>query len=181
MNKAKQVAALAALVLGAGSASAADYVLQVVGVGGEVSTGTIEVQSYSWGMHKAGGSAQGQARLGGGGKASMSDLSVAAEGVRAPRDAATGQASGRRSVAVGDVDGDGQADAVAQPKVGDVAVLGVVTRGADKGCVKGARFSSVVLTGPGQRIEMQDAEVISCGSADGAGKKEFKGHVTLLK
>jgi len=182
MNASKLAVAVSALLLVVGPAGAAGDVLQLGGVKGEASDAgtTVEVQSFSWGVHKAGAGATGQGRVGTG-KASMSDLSVSAEAVRSPRDAATGQASGRRSVAAGDVDGDGSADVAVAPKVGDVTDFTVVSKDAGPRCVQGTHFPTAVLTASGKRYEFQDVEVTSCEAAGAVRKTGFRGHVTLMK
>lgn len=76
--KKKLLAAFAAFALIAPSANAAsDYLLELDGVKGEskdnARPGTIEIQSFSWGVSNAGSMASGSG--GGAGKASFSDLS----------------------------------------------------------------------------------------------------------
>lgn len=196
-------ATLAGLVLGATPALAAsDYLLQLDGVKGEAATQgqptTIEISSWSWGASNpssVGGAGSGT------GKVSMQDLSVTTAAtdtaaVAAPRDAASGQASGKRThkpVAAGDLDGDGSADAAAAPRAGDVAELTLRLRESpslpskgqtSRACAQGQHIDHVVLSGNGQRVELQDAVVTSCTVAGGETVMKVKGktgHVTLLK
>jgi hypothetical protein len=125
----------------------------------------------------------------GAGKVNVQDLSITS--ARAPRDAASGMATGKRTASVGDVDGDGHADAVAAgPKVGDVAAFTVVAResptksssGKAGACATGKHFAHAVIVARGQRYELSDVVVTSCSiAADGLSKKNYTGHVTLMK
>ena len=100
----------------------------------------------------------------------------------------SGMASGKRTAPVASADGEAVA-AVPAPKVGDVATFTVAVRespsksstGRAGDCVKGTHFPHAVIVAKGQRYELSDVVLTSC-TADGAlMKKEFKGHVTLLK
>jgi hypothetical protein len=196
--------ALTGWVLGAAPALAAsDYLLELDGVQGEAATkgppAAIEISSWSWGASNPTSVGAGGA---GAGKVSMQDLSVttASAGtasVKSPRDVATGQASGKRThtpMVAGDLDGDGSADAaVAAPQPGDVTELtlrlrespSLPSRGQTlRACVPGQHIDHVVLSGKGQRVELQDAVVTSCTSSGDGTVMKVKGktgHVTLMK
>ena len=184
-------AAAASLLMAAGPAMAAsDYLLQLDGVNGDgqdrTASQTIEVDSFSWGVSRPGSAKTSPG--GGAGKVNVQDLSVTS--AQAPRDASSGMATGKRTATVTDADGDAGANAVAAaPKVGDVASFSVVIRespsksstGKAGGCANGTHFPHAVLVARGQRYEFSDVVVTSCTVADGQLKKDFKGHVTLMK
>jgi hypothetical protein len=184
-------AAVSSLLMAAAPVLAAsDYLLQLDPVKGggkdAAAPQSIEVESFSWGASNAASAATGSGA--GAGKVSMQDLSVMS--ARAPRDASSGMATGKRAAPVADVDGDGHADAVgAAPQVGDVAAFTVVTRespsksstGKAGACATGTHFPHAVIVARGQRYEFSDVVVTSCTFADGLMKKDFKGHVTLMK
>lgn len=155
----------------AGAASAGEpAVLQLPAAGG--AGGTIEVQSFSWGLHKAGPSQSagatesGRTGSGGGaGKANMQDLSVA-------------DATAARSVAVA-----GEPPAGSQTEVQFVVdpTAGPAAAALVDGCAKGKHFDEVVIVVKGQRRVATDATFF-CAPPQGAGKqRELKGHVTLIK
>lgn len=192
MSTLRILAAVSSLVMAASPVFAAsDYLLQLDGVKGDgkdsAAPQTIEVESFSWGVSNSAAVSTGSGA--GAGKVNVQDLSMTS--ARAPRDAASGMATGRRTAAVADVDGDGHADAtVAGPKVGDVATFTVVAResptkssiGKGGACAAGAHFAHAVIVARGQRYELSDVVVTSCAiSADGMTKKNYTGHVTLMK
>jgi type VI secretion system secreted protein Hcp len=162
--------------------AASDYPLQLDTVKGEATAAThsIEVESFSWGASNAGAAAAG----GGRGKVSVQDISMTK--ASAPRDVSTGMASGKRVAP--EAAADGQA-AAAPPKVGDVATFTVLIRespsksstGKSGGCATGKHFSNAVLVARGQRYELADVVETSCTVADGQIKKNYTGHVTLMK
>ena len=184
-------AVVASLLMAATPALAAsDYLLELDSVkGGGKDTAapqSIEVESFSWGVSNASSAATGSGA--GAGKVNMQDLSVMS--AQAPRDVSTGMSTGKRTAAVASPAGDEQATAmVAAPKVGDVATFTVLTResptkvstGKTGACATGTHFPHAVIVARGQRYEFSDVVVTSCTVTDGQMKKDFKGHVTLLK
>jgi type VI secretion system secreted protein Hcp len=191
MNKLRNFAAVSSLLMAAAPVLAAsDYLLQLDGVKGEgkdtAAAQTIEVESFSWGASNAGSAATGSGA--GAGKVNVQDLSYTS--VQAPRDASSGMATGKRSAAVADAGGIGPTDAVvAAPKVGDVATFTVMIResptksstGKAGACATGTHFPHAVVVARGQRYELSDVVVTSCTVAEGLSKKDFRGHVTLMK
>jgi hypothetical protein len=185
MSTLRMIAAVSSLlVVTAPALAASDYLLQLDTVKGEATAATqsIEVESFSWGVSNAGTAAASNGS--GRGKVSVQDISMTKAG--APRDASSGMASGKR--AAPEATADGQADAAA-PKVGDVATFTVLIResptksstGKSGGCAKGKHFSNAVLVARGQRYEMADVVETSCTVAEGKTRKEYTGHVTLMK
>jgi hypothetical protein len=169
--------------------AATDYYIKLGGVEGESTEKgqTIEVLSWSWGLSQ-GGTASSTKRVGAGkvqAPTAAPDASVVV-----PRDAASGQASGKRTaVAAGDVDGDGRAEvAAAEPQVDTVNEVTLRIREsptlpsrARQGCAAGTHFGTVNLGGKGKQYRMQDAVVTACEIQDGVRTMKLKGHVTLLK
>ena len=166
--------------------AASDYLLQLDPVKGEDTAApqNIEVESFSWGVSNSSSVPTGGGA--GAGKVNVQDLSVMK--AQAPRDAMSGMATGKRAAPVAAADGQAVA-AVAAPKVGDVATFTVAIRespskastGKVGDCVQGTHFPHAVIVAKGQRYEFSDVVLTSC-TVDGAlMKKEFKGHVTLLK
>jgi hypothetical protein len=98
-------------------------------------------------------------------------------------------ATGKRAAPVADAAVDGRTDAMAAPKVGDVATFTVAVRespskaslGRTDACATGQHFPHAVVVARGQRYEFSDVIVTSCTVVDGLSRKEFKGHVTLMK
>jgi hypothetical protein len=182
MSTLRIVAAVSSLlVVTAPALAASDYLLQLDTVKGEATAATqsIEVESFSWGASNAGAAATSR----GGGKLNVQDISMTK--AHAPRDASTGMASGKRAAPEAAA---GQT-AVTPPKVGDVASFAVVIResptksstGKSGGCATGTHFPHAVIVARGQRVEFTDVVETSCTVSGGQTKKEFKGHVTLLK
>jgi hypothetical protein len=186
MHTLRAVAALSSLLIVAAPALAAsDYLLQLdvpkVEGSDAAPPQTIEVESFSWGASNAAvtGSSAGA------GKVNVQDLSMTK--ARAPRDVSTGVASGRRATPQAAAEAP-PATAVAPPKVGDVATFTVVSREApsastDKSgaCATGTHFPHAVIVAKGQRYELSDVVVTSCAVADGQTRKNYTGHVTLMK
>jgi hypothetical protein len=175
MSAFRKIAAVSALLMATTPVLAAsDYLLQLDTVKGEAAPATIEVQSFSWGVSNS-----GTAGPRGTGKVSMQDISMTS--APPPRDVATGAASGKRAAPVAEA----SSSATAAPAVGDDASFTVVTPAgaADKAgaCASGTHFPHAVIVARGQRYEFSDVVVTSCTVANGQMKKEFKGHVTLLK
>jgi len=168
--------------------AASDYLLQLEGVQGEgkdtAAPQTIEIESFSWRASNAGSASMGAGA--GTGKVNVQDLSVTKAAT--PRDASSGMATGKRAAQGASTDG--QTDAVTTaPKVGDVATFTVVTRespsksstGRNGSCATGTHFPHAVIVARGQRYEFSDVVLTSCTVADGQSRKDFKGHVTLMK
>jgi hypothetical protein len=119
----------------------------------------------------------------------VQDLSLLS--AKSPRDAATGQASGKRAAAVTDsgVEAGARPQPTSSPQVGDQATFVVRVRespskastGRNGDCVKGEHIPKAVIVGRGQQVELSDVVVTSCSVVNGVARKEFKGHVTLLK
>lgn len=188
MSTLRILAATSALLLAAGPVSAAsDYLLQLDPVKGEskdqAAPQTIEVQSFSWGVSQP--STVGAGSGAGAGKVNVQDLSVMS--VKGPRDAASGQASGKRTASVAAADGSTAAGIA--PQVGDVATFTVLVResptksstGKSGACASGTHFPHAVVVAKGTRYELADVVLTSCTVTDGVARKDFKGHVTLMK
>lgn len=181
-------AAVSSLLMAASGFAASDYLLQldpVKGAGKDaVAPQTIEVESFSWGVSNPSSAAASSGA--GAGKVSMQDMSVMS--AKAPRDSASGMATGKRAAPAAGADGQ-VVTAVAAPKVGDVATFTVAIResptrastGKVGDCVKGTHFPHAAIVAKGQRYEFSDVVLTSCTVDGGLMKKEFKGHVTLLK
>lgn len=185
MSTLRTVAALSLLLMAVAPVLAAsDYLLQLDTVTGEgKAPQNIEVESFSWGVSN---SASAPAVGAGTGKVNVQDLSVSS--VKAPRDASSGMVTGKRAAPV--TSAAGPMDAVGpEPKVGDVATFTVLVRespsksstGKSGACASGTHFPKAVVVSQGKRYEFSDVFVTSCTVADGLARKEFKGHVTLLK
>ena len=185
MSTLRMIAAVSSLlVVTAPALAASDYLLQLDTVKGEATAGTqsIEVESFSWGASNAGAAAASSG--GGKGKVSVQDISMTK--AAAPRDASSGMASGKRAAPEAAADGQ---TAVAAPKVGDVATFTVLIResptksstGKSGGCTKGTHFPHAVIVARGQRYEFTDVVETSCTVAAGKTRKEYTGHVTLMK
>ena len=187
MSTFRMIAAVSSLLLATTPALAAsDYLLQLDPVQGQgqdaAAPQSIEVESFSWGASNAGAMATG----GGSGKVNVQDISMTK--ARAPRDAGSGMATGKRAApdAVADVQ---PVAAAAVPSVGDVASFTVLIResptkgstGKAAACAKGTHFPHAVLVARGQRYEFSDLVETSCTVADGQVKKNYTGHVTLMK
>jgi hypothetical protein len=161
--------------------AASDFLLEIEGVAGESSTApsSIELNSFSFGASNP--TSVGSAGL-------SSGKTVAAASAVAPRDAATGQASGRR-VAASDVSGDGRADVLVASAVGQTVSFSATFResptkastGGLARCAQGQHIAKATLRGPRQTVSLDNVVVTSCPGASGERKHEFTGHVTLIK
>jgi hypothetical protein len=156
--------------------AASDYLLEIDGVDGEpAAKKSIEVQSFSWGASNP-ASAAATAR----GKVSVQDISMTKA---APRDAASGLATGKRAVAASDVASEAGVDAA----VASREVSFTLPEAAAKSmCATGKHIAKATLTGRGQRAELTDVVVTSCTTQGGTSVvamrgKGKSGHVTLLK
>jgi len=175
--------------LSAGLALAAsDYYLKIDGVDGESSAApaNIEVQSFSWGASNP--TSVGSSGMSAG-KVAVQDLSVTA--VTAPRDAASGQATGRRAP-TSTAAAVSAAPVVAEPKSGDMTTFSVAVRESPTqsstggsslahACASGKHFPSATLTANGRSYTLQDVVVSSCAMSGEMRTAELKGHVTLIK
>ncbi len=177
--------ALSGMLLVAGSALAAsDYLLELQGIEGDARPGrqTIEVQSFSWG---ASNSAAKAGSGGGSGKVNVQDISMT---VAAPRDSASGQASGRRTVAASGAEpavAVAPAAAAAAPAVRDVSV-NLPESAAARMCAAGKHIAKANLIARGERVELEDVVVTSCTTQAGISTVAMRGHqktghVTLMK
>lgn len=176
------VSGAALLLTVAVSYAASDYLLEIEGVAGESSTSpsSIELNSFSFG-------ASNPTTVGPGSSAASGKTAVSSS-VAAPRDVATGQASGKR-VAAGDVSGDGRADVIAASSVGQTVSFSAMvrespTKASTPGlarCAQGQHISKATLRGPRQTVSLDNVVVTSCPAASGERKYEFTGHVTLIK
>jgi hypothetical protein len=168
--------------------ASSDYLLQldpVKGAGKDAAAPqTIDVQSFSWGVSNSGHAVSSSGA--GAGKVNMQDISMTS--VQSPRDVATGQASGKRVVTAAVADG--QASPVAaSPKVGDDATFTVVIRespsrpssGKADACAVGTHFPHAVVVADGRRYELTDVVETACATAGGQTKKNYTGHITLMK
>jgi Type VI secretion system effector, Hcp len=158
MSTLRKIAAVSSLWMVTGPALAAsDYLLELGSVKGESAAApqSIEVESFSWGASNAGTAAASSS--GGHGKVNVQEISMTK--ARSPRDASSGMASGKRTAA--ETGADGQT-ATAAPGVG-------------------THFPKAVVVARGQRIEFSDVVETACTVTGGQTRKEFKGHVTLLK
>jgi type VI protein secretion system component Hcp len=174
-------AAVCGVLLVSAPALAADVVLELAGVEGEASPAprTIDVQSWSWGVSNAGSMSPGPR---GAGKVSVQDLSVTA-----PRDAASGLATGRRAAAPAASD----ASATAAPADAAAAVqeftVVVPEAAAKSACATGKHIKSATLRSrSGSTVQFDDAVVTACTTSGGMSTVTMRGHtksghVTLLK
>jgi type VI protein secretion system component Hcp len=156
------------LLAATASLAASDYYIKFDGVDGESKTGaraeTIELQSWSFGASPA--------------------------GVVAPRDSASGLATGKRPHKPMTVITPDAADAgSAAPATGEIrTVTFAVPEPGDAStaqlarlCASGKRIKSAVLRGPDGRYQMEDAVVSSCAVKGNERRYELKGHVILMK
>lgn len=174
---------LAAAVCGAllvsTAALAADNIVVLEGLDGDVpnSPRTIEVQSWSWGVSNSGTAAPR-----GAGKVNVQDLSMTK--AVPPRDVASGLPTGKRTAVATDA-------AVATSAPADVAAVSDVTvtmpeASAKSACATGTHIKTVKLTARGQTVQLDDVVVTSCTSSAGVSTLAMRGHqktghVTLMK
>jgi type VI protein secretion system component Hcp len=162
------LATVCSSLLLAGPASAAsDYLLEIDTIKGETSavspSKSIEVSSFSWGMSQA---------------------------VIAPRDAASGMATGKRQhkpmYAVAEEQPDARTVAPATDSIKTFS-LTVAEPGNDTAayltqiCASGKHIPRAVLTNGAERYELTDVMVTSCAVTGNQRKHELTGHVTLIK
>lgn len=162
------LAAVCGSMLLAGPASAAsDYLLEIDNIKGEATSNsspkTIEVSSFSWGMSQT----------------SM-----------APRDAATGMATGKRQQQPVSAVAEAQPAATAVTPATDsikTFSLTVSEPGNETAaylvrmCASGKHIPRAVLTTRNGRYELKDVMVTSCAVSGNQRKHELTGHVTLMK
>lgn len=139
------VASVASLAAAPAAFAASDYLLELDGVKGEASA-TIEILSWSWGASNPGSMAGG----GGGG------CVAASTGVQAPRDVATGQASGRMAASGG---------------TSDPCARTIAPRDVSTGQSTGKR-SSIAIDEPGVHREVQAPRDVATGQS--SGKRQHK-------
>lgn len=174
----------AAMSIAAPVFAASDYLLVIDGVDGEASV-AIEVHSWSWGASNPGAVSSSGAQ----GRGAVS----ASNGVKSPRDAASGLATGRSSggvnVAAGDLDGDGRADLDGLARVSEVSGFSLVLApgaATSKVCA-GKHIKEAHIVARGAVYDFEDLTLSCTGGASAmtasvTGKtKEYKGHVTLMK
>lgn len=170
--------------------AASDYYLKIGDIKGESAAAQqpIELSSYSFGASNAGSATMSSG--GGAGKVSMQDLSVtqaATTKATSPRDAASGQASGKRikssaaapaaAVSTEPVAGVENTLSVMVPSSGSEAAAQLY-----KMCATGQHIASAVLKAGAKTYEMHDVTISSCDEKGGQREYRFKtGHVTLLK
>ncbi|HUG04821.1 MAG TPA: type VI secretion system tube protein Hcp [Steroidobacteraceae bacterium] len=147
------------LLAATASLAASDYYIKFDGVDGESKSGaraaTIELQSWSFGASQA--------------------------GVLAPRDSASGLATGKRmhkpkTVITSPAAGEIQTVTFAVPEPGDASTAQLARL-----CASGKPIKSAVLGGPDGRYQMNDVVVSSCAVKGNERRYELKGHVTLMK
>jgi type VI protein secretion system component Hcp len=167
--------------------AAADYFLKIDGIDGESSSApNVEVQSFSWGASNP--SSVGSSGMSAG-KVNVQDLSITT--ASAPRDAASGQATGRRS-ATSTAAAVSAAPVVAEPKSGEMASFSVAVRESPtlsstggsslaRACASGKHFPSVTLTARGISYTLQDVAISSCTVSGEMRTAQLTGHVTLIK
>lgn len=178
------------LMAGTTAMAASDYYLKLGGVQGEsterAQASSGEVLSWSWGASNASSAVAGSG--GGAGKVSMSDLSATASAT-APRDAASGQATGKRQHKPVAMDSGGTTGTTTAAPSGEVRSVNVVvaepgnatSQQLDRACASGKHFDKVELSMRGQVTELNDVVVSSCSVAGKERRYELKGHVTLIK
>jgi type VI protein secretion system component Hcp len=157
-----------ALLAATASLAASDYYLKIDGVEGESTTRskpeTIELQSWSFGASQS--------------------------GVVAPRDAASGLATGKRQHNPVTVISPASTDAkTAAPAAAEVQTVTFVvpepgseaTAQLARMCASGKHIKSAVLSSPNGRYQLQDVVIASCAVTGNQRVYEFRGHVTLMK
>ena len=156
------------LLAATASLAASDYYIKFDGVDGESKSRaraeTIELQSWSFGASQA--------------------------GVVAPRDSASGLATGKRQHKPMTVITPDAADArTAAPAAEEIRTVtfavpepgNASTEQLARLCASGKPIKSAVLNGPDGRYQMKDVVVSSCAVKGNERRYELKGHVTLMK
>lgn len=174
------VVASGVLLAATASLAASDYYLKIEGVEGEAARAqpeTIELSSWSFGASNS--------------------------GVVAPRDAASGMATGKRQhkpmtvtkpveastpllresptrPTPAAVDSGAAAEVrtvtFSVPEPGNASTVALARM-----CASGKHIRSAVLSSPSGRYQLQDAVITSCAVAGNERRYEFRGHVTLMK
>jgi hypothetical protein len=148
-NRVTAAVLLAASCLSAAALAGTPAVLELPGADG---TGTVDVQAFSWGVHKS-SSNMGTART-----------AIPADATAATATDAAPQPGTKTEISF-------TVDPAAGPAAAALAT----------DCVKGKHFDKVVLTVQGERRELGDV-TFTCTGRMAAGKpRELKGHVTLIK
>ena len=161
------VAACGSLLLAGPASAASDYLLEIDSIKGEATVNSppksIEVSSFSWGMSQSS---------------------------TAPRDAATGMATGRIQQQPVSAVAEAQPVATAVSPAADTIKtfsLTVAEPGNETAaylvqmCASGKHIPRAVLTTRNGRFELKDVMVTSCAVSGNQRKHEFTGHVTLMK
>ncbi|MEX2148666.1 MAG: type VI secretion system tube protein Hcp [Steroidobacteraceae bacterium] len=146
------------LLAATASLAASDYYIKFDGVDGESKSRaraeTIELQSWSFGASQA--------------------------GVVAPRDSASGLATGKRQhkpmTVITPAAGETRTVTFAVPEPGDASTAQLARL-----CASGKPIKSAVLSSPDGRYQMNDVVVSSCAVKGNERRYELKGHVTLMK
>lgn len=161
------IATVASLAAAPSAFAASDYLLELDGVKGEASS-SVEISSWSWGASNPG-------------------IAIDEPGVRAaaaPRDAASGLATGKRThkpirvrgsadqaaggvnVASGDLDGDGRADfadTAGLPEVEQFTLtFDKATPKLMESCAKGTHFPKATIKMRTASFTLENATVVSC-------------------
>ena len=160
-------AACGSLLLAGPASAASDYYLKIDSIKGEATSNSppksIEVSSFSWGM---------------------SQTSVA------PRDAASGMATGKRQQQPVSAVAEAQPVAMTVTPATDsikTFSLTVAEPGNETAaylaqmCASGKHIPRAVLTTPNGRYELKDVMVSSCAVSGNQRRHELTGHVTLIK
>jgi type VI protein secretion system component Hcp len=172
--------ALATISAPAGAGST-DYLLELGGVEGETQDdkhkNQIEILSYSWGATRADALTDGLLIVRGvnAQPAAGASKDMTLKGSKIGENS-TATAGGVR-VAVGDVDGDGRAEASGQATgkrmhkplrlSAPLATGSVTMRGKFPGCMVGARYPTMRLGNAARRYTLQDAVITSCATVRG--------------
>lgn len=153
------------LLAATASLAASDYYLKIEGVEGEsrAKAETIELQSWSFGASNP--------------------------AVASPRDAASGQATGKRQHKPMTVTMELGREAAAAPETAEVRTVtfavpepgNASTAALQKMCASGKHIKSAVLSSPSGRYQLRDAVITSCAVKGNERRYEFRGHVTLMK
>jgi type VI protein secretion system component Hcp len=156
-----------ALLAATASLAASDFYIRFEGVDGEATRSrpeTIELQSWSFGASQT--------------------------AVVAPRDSASGLATGKRQhkpmTVITPEATDARTAASAAGKIRTVTFAvpepgNASTAQLTRLCASGKRIRSAVLSGPDGRYQMNDVVVSTCAVNGNERKYELKGHVTLMK
>ena len=175
INRTLRFAVIASLLVSGTAWAGSDYLLRIEDLKDGAATRsppTLEVMSFSWGASQSG---------------SLSSGSLGTGRMASPRTGKTGHVtlmkrevapgampSGPAASGVGDVDGDGSADAMAPPSSGPGAITlhmdGSSAQAAARQagvCAQGKHFPRATLSGKGKTWVLSDVMVSSCAMANG--------------